>query len=219
VLSQLVREGTPFIATATQHSILDMRTLISSYAEAERGVSQAMARYYGLPRLALGGASEAKLVDQQAAAEASLTLLVETLGGGNLIHDMGYLESGLSFSLAQLVICDEIVSWIKGYVKPIEITDETLALDLIAQYRDEGPYLESEHTIRHYRDRWYPALFERVGYDAWRKRGGLSLGERASARVDQLLEEHQVEPLPEQIAARIRAIVMRTEQHASKSGK
>ena len=203
VLSQLVREGAPFIATATQHSILDMRTLISTYAEAERGVSQAMARYYGLPRFALGGASEAKLVDQQAAAEASLTLLVETLGGGNLIHDLGYLESGLSYSLAQLVICDEIVSWIKGYVNPIEISDETLALDMIAEYRDEGPYLESEHTSRHYRDRWYPKLFERGGYDAWKKQGSLSLAERASARVDQLLKEHQPDPLPESVAIQI----------------
>lgn len=211
VLSQLVREGAPFIVPGTQYSVLDMRTMISTYAEPERGMAQAMGQFYELPRFALGGASEAKLVDQQAAAEAALTLLTETLGGGNIIHDLGYLESGLGFSLAQLLICDEIVSWIKAYLKPIEITGETLALEMVAEYRDEGPYLKSDHTRMHYRDRWYPNLFERAGYEAWVEKGGKSLGERASEAVDRILSEHQPEPLPENIRKVLRGIVQRAE--------
>ncbi len=211
VLSQLVREGAPFIVPGVQHSVLDMRTMISTYVEAERGVAQALGQFYELPRFALGGASEAKMVDQQAAAEAALTLLTETLAGGNIIHDLGYLESGLGSSLAQLVICDEIVGWIEGYVKPIEITDETLALDMIAEYSDEGPYLKSDHTRRHYRDRWYPTLFERASYHTWMEKGGKSLGERAAARVDQILSEHQPAPLPADVTKRLREIVQQAE--------
>jgi trimethylamine--corrinoid protein Co-methyltransferase len=207
VLSQFVREGAPFIAPGMQHSPLDMRTLVSTYCEPERGLAQAMGRFYGLPRFALAGATESKGVDQQAAAEAALTLLTETLGGGNIIHDLGYLESGLGYSLAQLVICDEIVSWIEAYCQSIEITDETLALDLVAQYRDEGPWLESDHTRRHYRDRWYPRVFERGNYDSWLVRGGHTLAERAAARVEQILREHRPEPLPADVRARLRAIV------------
>jgi trimethylamine--corrinoid protein Co-methyltransferase len=209
VLSQLKQEGAPFIAPGMQPSPLDLRTLVSPYCPAERGIAQAMGQFYNLPKFALGGASDSKVVDQQAAAEAALTLLTETLGGGNLIHDLGYLESGLTFSLPQLVICDEIVSWIKAFVHGIEISEETLALDLIARYRDQGPYLESEHTHRNFRRRWYPDLFERADYETWLERGGEDLGQRATARVKELLDEHQPDPLPRDVQQQLQDVIAR----------
>jgi trimethylamine--corrinoid protein Co-methyltransferase len=207
VLSQLKQEGSPFIAPGMQPSPLDLRTLTSPYCPAERGIAQAMGHFYNLPQFALGGASDSKVVDQQAAAEAALTLLTETLGGGNLVHDLGYLESGLTFSFTQLVICDEIVSWIKAFVQGIEISDQTLALDLIAQYRDQGPYLESEHTRRNFRRRWYPDLFERADYETWLERGGQDLGQRATARVKELLNQHQPEPLPQDVQQQLQDVM------------
>jgi trimethylamine--corrinoid protein Co-methyltransferase len=209
VLSQLQREGAPFITTGMQPSPLDLRTLTSPYCPAERGFAQAMSHFYNLPQFALGGATDSKVVDQQAAAEASLTLLTETLGGGNIIHDLGYLASGLTFSFAQLVICDEIVSWIKTFVNGIEISDETLALDLIAEYRDQGPWLESDHTDRNFRRRWYPDLFERADYETWLERGGQDLGQRAVKRVETLLEEHRPEALPEDVQQELEGIIVR----------
>jgi trimethylamine--corrinoid protein Co-methyltransferase len=211
VLSQLKQEGTPFITTGMQPSPLDLRTLVSPYCPAERGFAQAMSHFYNLPQFALGGATDSKVVDQQAAAEAALTLLTETLGGGNLIHDLGYLESGLTFSFAQLAICDEIVSWIKAYVRGIEISEETLALDLIAQYRDQGPYLESEHTRRNFRRRWYPDLFERADYESWLERGSQDLGQRAATRVRELLDEHQPDPLPQDLRQQLQDVISRAE--------
>jgi trimethylamine--corrinoid protein Co-methyltransferase len=209
VLSQLKQEGTPFITTGMQPSPLDLRTLVSPYCPAERGFAQAMSHFYNLPQFALGGATDSKVVDQQAAAEAALTLLTETLGGGNLIHDLGYLASGLTFSFTQLVICDEIVSWIKAFVNGIEISDETLALDLVAQYRDQGPWLESDHTRRNFRKRWYPDLFERADYETWLARGGRDLGQRATSRVEELLKEHQPEPLPQDLRQRLQDVIDR----------
>ena len=84
----------------------------SPYAYPVRGIFQSMAQMYQLPAFGLGGASDSKLVDQQAAAEAALTLLAETLVGGNIIHDVGYIESGLGFSFEMLAICDDIIGWI-----------------------------------------------------------------------------------------------------------
>jgi len=210
VLSQLVREGTPIIVPGMAPGQLDMRTMISTYCEPERGQSQAMAHYHGLPMFSLGGASEAKLVDQQAAAEAALTLMSETLAGGNIIHDLGYLESGLTFSFAQLLICTEIVSWIKGYTKPIPVDEKSLALELIAEKGPEGQYLDTEHTRKHFRERWYPDLFERNPYDMWASEGGKSLAERASERVAQIIAEHKPESLPPDLASQLRKIVEKT---------
>jgi trimethylamine--corrinoid protein Co-methyltransferase len=209
VLSQLVREGTPIMIPGMPPGQLDMRTMVSTYCEPERGHSQAMAHYYGMPMFSLGGASEAKMVDQQAAAEAALTLMSETLAGGNIIHDLGYLESGMTFSFAQLLICTEIVSWIKGYKKVIPVDDESLALDVIAEKGAEGYYLDTEHTRKHFRERWYPSLFERKTYDAWLNDGGKTLAERASERVSQILSSHKPESLPRKVDDKLSRIIER----------
>lgn len=141
-----------------------------------------------------------------------MTLLVETLAGANLIHDLGYLESGLTFSLVQLVLCDEIVGWIEHFMAGIEINDETLALDLIDEKGPDGQYLDSEHTFAHFRERWYPRVFERDNYDNWLANGGKSLAERAAERVSEILAEHKPELLPEDIRDRVNAVVRRAEQ-------
>ena len=75
--------------------------------------------------------------------DAALTMLVDALAGGHLIHDSGYLESGLTGSLAQLAICDEIAAWIRAAIAPVEIDDETLALDLIDELGPDGSFLEA----------------------------------------------------------------------------
>lgn len=213
VLSQLNRPGAPFITSGWGASALDMKTLVSPYVEPEKQfIAQELAHFYDLPMFAFGGISDSKLVDQQAAVEAALTLLTNTMAGSHLVHDVGYLESGLTGSLAQLVICDEIIDWIKTAFAPLEISDETLALDLIDEIGLDDQFIDSVHTLRHYRDRWYPSLMERHHYDAWLAKGGKDLGERAAARVGEILASHQPEPLPEDIRIRLREIVLRADE-------
>jgi trimethylamine--corrinoid protein Co-methyltransferase len=209
VLSQLKWEGAPFIMPGMQPSPLDMRTMVTPYADPEHGIFQAMARFYNLPAFGWGGVSDAKVVDQQAAAEAALTLLAESLVGGNIIHDLGYLESGLTFSFAQLVICEEMIGWIEAFLKGVEVSDETLALDVIAQAGPEGQYLNKDHTRRHFRELWYPSILDRNDHKTWQKGGGKTLGQRAAERVEEVLGDHRPEPLPDGVKAKLRQIVER----------
>ena len=213
VLSQLKREGAPFITSGMSGGALDMRTMVSPYCEPDsRGIPHALAHHYRLPMFGLGGCSDSKVVDQQAAAEAALTMMAETLGGANLIHDLGYLESGLSGSLAQMVICNELVGWIAANMAPVEVNEETLALDLIDQEGPDGQFLDSDHTMRHFRNRWYPDVIERGNYDQWMADGGLTLGERAAAKVEQILAEHQPQVLPDDVAKKIKDIIKKAEE-------
>ena len=212
VLSQLKREGAPIIIPGMSPGPLDMRTAVNPYCDPEQGIMQSMAKFYGLPMFSLGGASESKTVDPQAAAEASLSLFFETLTGSDLIHDLGYLESGLTFSFSHLVICDEIVNWIKAFTKDVKVTEETLALDVIEEVGPEGNYLVTEHTLKHYKERWYPNLFERDTYDSWIGKGGKTLVERAADKVDRILSEHEPESLPSKIKEKLKGIVHRTKR-------
>jgi len=215
VLSQLKREGAPFIMPGWGGNMLDMRTTVQPYADPDkRAMAPDFVHYLGLPMFALAGCSDSKMVDQQAGIEAALTLMTDALCGGNIVHDLGYLESGLTGSLAQLVICDEVLGWIEHFVRGVEINDETLALDLIDEIGPDGQFLDSDHTLKHFRERWYPKLFDRNNYDGWLAKGSTSLGERAAARVASILSEHQPEPLPDDVTRAVHAIVERAEaQH------
>ncbi|MDP2350860.1 MAG: trimethylamine methyltransferase family protein [Chloroflexota bacterium] len=210
VLAQLVREGTPVVIPGFGGDALDLRTMVDPYAGPDhRGVVPSLAHHYGLPMFSLAGGSDSKTVDQQAAAEASLTMLVDALAGGHLIHDSGYLESGLTGSLAQLAICNEIATWTRAAISPVDMSDEALALDLIDQLGPDGSFLETDHTIAHYRERWYPSLIDHLAYSAWQARGATTLAERAAVRVDRILADHRPAPLPDDVARTIAGILER----------
>ena len=211
VMAQLNREGSPYIMSAMDPAALDMRTMVSPYGYPERGLIRSVSQRYGLPTLSLAGGSDSKVVDQQAVAEAALTIFADVFMGGNIIHDLGYLESGLTYSFAQLAICDQIVGWIKGFFREVEISDETLALDDIERVGPGGMYLKSKHTKKHFKETWYPDLFERGLFSDWTQKGAKTLLERASDRVQTILDTHQPPPLPEAVKVRLREIVQRAE--------
>lgn len=209
VLSQLVREGAPFIRCGHSGGTFDMRTGVGLHAAPElRGFNEDMAEYYKLPRFGIGGVSGSKDVDQQAALEAALTLLTLTWAGAQLIHDVGYLDNGKTGALEELVICHEIIGWIKQYMKDISLNEETLALDLIDEVvRNNGDFLQTEHTLRHYKEDFYPELLDRHNHGTWQEQGGLSLRDRARKKVDELLREHQPVPFPAATVKALRAVV------------
>ncbi|MBS1252109.1 MAG: Glycine betaine methyltransferase [Anaerolineales bacterium] len=212
VLSQLKREGAPYIMAGWGSGALDMKTMVQPYAEPDRrGIAQAMAHFYGLPMFALGGCSDSKCVDQQAGIEAALTLMVTALTGGNIVHDLGYLESGLCYSLPQLAICDDILGWLDHFLRGVEVDEETLAVDLIDEVGPDGQFIDAEHTYRHFRERFYPQLFDRHNHDDWQAKGGKTLAERAADRVANILAEHEPDPLAKEAAQAVHAIVERAE--------
>jgi len=92
VLSQLKREGAPYIMTGMQPSPMDMRTMTTPYVDPQRGIFQAMARLYGLPCFGWGGVSDAKVVDGQAAAGSRLRGLVTGLGR---LQGLGQIEASV----------------------------------------------------------------------------------------------------------------------------
>jgi trimethylamine--corrinoid protein Co-methyltransferase len=213
VLSQLKREGAPFIMPGWGGNMLDMQTTVQPYADPEkRAMAPDFVHYLDLPMFALAGCSESKVVDQQAAIEAALTLMTDALCGSHIIHDLGYLESGLTGSLVQLVICNEILGWISHFVRGVDVSDTALALDLIDEIGPDGNFLESDHTFEHFRERWYPKLFERDNFEGWLAKGGQTLAERAAAQVETILANHQPDPLPEETVQQLEAIIQRAEE-------
>ena len=213
ILSQLKREGTPFI-WGGWGLLMDMKTQVIPYAPPDvLGFPAAHAKYLGLPYFGLSGCSDSKVLDGQATLEAALTLMGDVLTGANLIHDVGYLESGLMGSLELLVICDEIIGWVKRFMDPIEVNRETLALDVIDEVGPEGHFLSSEHTLEHFKKDWYPNLLDRQNYEAWRASGSTTLQTRAKAKVEEIVNSPRNKVLPADIRQKVNAILKRAEAH------
>jgi trimethylamine--corrinoid protein Co-methyltransferase len=120
---------------------------------------------------------------------------------------MGYLESAMAGSLVQLAICNETLGWIKNFAADVEISDETLALDLIDAIGPDGSFLDTDHTLHHYRDRWYPTLMERGDYNRWLTHGEKTLAERATEQVIDILAHYEPCPLPKETAEAVHAIL------------
>lgn len=204
VMAQLRREGAPFVFGGIP-TAMDMSTQICSYgaAELDRQCSALadIAHELGLPVYGTAGCSDSKVVDEQAAVELSISCLMAAFSGANLIHDVGILEFANTVSLEMMVLADEVVDMIQHIGRTVEVNEETLALDVIHKVGPRGHFLNEEHTLRHFRECWYPTLFDRRRYDAWKAGGGQSLRERLRQKVIQILAEHEVEPLSQEVIA------------------
>jgi trimethylamine---corrinoid protein Co-methyltransferase len=208
VLSQLAREGSPYIMNHPSVGALDMRWMRDLFVSPDKGPAGCdMAHRYRVPVFCSGGCSDAKLFDAQAAAEAALTLFAGVVSGANMIQNIGYLDSAMTGSMELMVLCDEIIGWMKRYLRDIEISEETLALETIRQVGPDGDFLDTEHTVRHLRDDWMPALFDRASYEKWVEEGRSTLEQRANRKVHSVLQDHHAEPLPEGVRAALETLL------------
>ncbi len=211
VVHQLRRPGAPFVF-GSGLATLDMVTAQCSYNSIEglmaHMIQVEMSRWLDLPNFGFGGTTDSQAVDVQMGMEvAELTFLVMQ-AGSNLNHDVGYLDFGLTGSLEQIVITDEFVAMNRRFLKGIEISPETLALDTIAEVGAGGHFMTQEHTYQHVRDvQWRPTLLNRKGRDKWEADGSVDMAEKARRRVTHLLATHTPEPLDAQFGAKMDALV------------
>ena len=108
-----------------------------------------------------------------------------------------------------IVLTDELVAMTDHIMKGIEISDETLMLDELDTVGPGGHFLDTEQTLKHFRDFWYPTLLDRSTRPAWLSRGATSLGERLNAKVKTILKEHEPRPLEPGKKQRIQEILAR----------
>jgi trimethylamine--corrinoid protein Co-methyltransferase len=127
-----------------------------------------------------------------------------------MIHDMGYMESGLTGSLELLVIQDEIVSIIKASsMNELDFSEENLALDLVHKHALKGDFMATKHTVNHVREGWQPRLVDRQNHGAWLASGGTSMRDRAREKIDEILAEEPRKVLSPDTEEKIKEIAER----------
>ena len=181
---------------------MDLRTGRYAYGAPEMSLySAAMAdlsRTIQVPFMGTAGASEAKVVDQQAAIESTVQVLLSGLSGASLVHDVGFLDCADLGSLEMLVMNDEIISMMRRILRGIEVSDDTLMLDLIDRVGPGGEYMSARETARRCRTEiWNPTLLDRNPYVTWEATGSLAMLDRIQAKLRRIIREHQPPGLPD----------------------
>ena len=223
VIHQLTAPGAPFIS-GVGASPLDMKTMQAPYGTPEGSMletaSNEITRYLGLPGFDLAGATEAKVVDAQAGMESMFEILISLLGGGNLIHDSGFTDIGLTGSLTHLVACNEMIGMAKRVAKGIDVSDELIGLDTIREVGPGGNFLSTKHTYKYFKKEHLMAdLVERRSYETWEADGAKDYGERAAERVKKILESHKPQKLSDEIIEALDVIVKEAEEQVQSENR
>lgn len=211
-VAQCVQPGAPVLYGSVS-TVMDMRMGAVALGAPEAGLislgAAQLARYYGIPSRGTGGNTEALASDYQAGAESATTLLLSALAGFDFIYDVaGSLESSLSASYAKLILDDDLAGSVRRVLTGIEVSEETLATEVIEAAGLRGSYLSHPHTLSHYRgEHFLPETFLR---GARATREGMDVREKAQKRADAILREHVVDPpLEPAVEAKLNAFVKR----------
>ena len=201
---------------------MDLRTGRPAYGAPEMSLYSAaladIARYLGLPFMGTAGASEAKVLDLQAAIESTMQVLLSGLSGATLVHDVGFLDCADIGSLEMLVMNDEIIAMARRIMSGIEVSDDTLMLDLIDRVGPGGEFVSAKETARRCRaEIWNPTLMDRNAWANWEADGALTMRDRIKALLRKILATHKPPPLPDGAAERIETVLEMAEAREAKA--
>ncbi|MDR2386157.1 MAG: trimethylamine methyltransferase family protein [Deltaproteobacteria bacterium] len=198
VLHQAVRPGAPFIMGGMP-AYLEMRHSIGVMGAPELhlliAASAEVAKSLKLPFFGTAGCSDSPVLDLQAAAEVTMSLMSALLSPAHLIHDLGLMGHGESTSPATLVLCDELIGLLAPFRKGLVVNEKTLALEVIDQVGPGGHFLTHQHTLANFRLLTFSKLLDRT-----RTFLGTTLDERIRAKTTELLRTHKPEPLTQEQA-------------------
>lgn len=191
---------------------LDLRTGAMSIGSGEQALLTAgcgqMHRFYGLPGGAAAGASDSKLPDMQAGWEQMCSNVMAGLSGVNMVYEAaGMHASLLGFCHESLILGDDIIGQAQRCVRGIEVSDETLALDQMAEVclGGTGHYLGTDQTLgRMQKDYVYPTLGDRTSPKEWAELEKPDLIQKAISRKEQILSQETAARFAPELDAQIR---------------
>lgn len=214
-LAQLVRPGCPVVMGGFLSNV-DMQSGAPGFGGPESALgllcTGQVARRLGLPWRAGGGAlTSSPTVDAQAAYEGLTTMTAAFLAGANLVlHTAGWLESGLAASVEKAVVDLELVRVLREEFTPLEVDEDSLALDAHVEVGPGGHFFGAAHTMTRFRDCFYrPLVSTTVGAERWLEEGALDTAARATEVWERILDDYEQPPIDAGVAEAVESFVSR----------
>ena len=223
VLAQLTHPGLP-IFYCGRLSTMSVRTGLSVWGNPEIGLigigTVEMGHYYKLPVNVYGMCTDAHSSDIQSGYERMLNALLPALAGADEISGVGEVWGGVVSSLAQMVIDDELLDYVKRARRGFVVDAESLAVEVIAKVMDGSRnFLGQKHTVKFMRqgEVLQTRLAKREGWAEWEASGCKSIAERANERAAELLANHPTPLLSEHQQAAMQDVIHAVERETKDS--
>jgi trimethylamine--corrinoid protein Co-methyltransferase len=196
----------------TNASVLDMRCGMFPFGRPERGLMTLavgqVARHLDAGLWASAIYPDAKGLTCEAGLQSAFNVTPAILAGTLGIESFGLLSGGEMNSPLQLIIENEFAAGLKRFARGFEVTEETLALDVIREVGAGGMFLDTDHTLRHFRqEHWQPALFSRQPLNAWLASGRKTDVEAAREIWQFAQRAHDIPGMPDDAERRLLGIM------------
>jgi len=224
VLIQLIKPGAPF---SIQYGFkpMDMRRGSPLFASvvnslAHIGMNQLLRRYQIPSCTSAGFTSLSKKLDYQAAYEKSMGTVISALSGGNLHIFQGGTMAELVYNPVLSILDDDIAGWVGRLLQGIDVNPESLAIDLINEVGPvPGHFLNTAHTRKHWREEhFFPKAADEEAYPVWFELGKKDALALAAERMDDILTNHQPEPLTEEHERAVERMLTDAREHYRNEG-
>lgn len=222
-LTQLVNPGCPVIYGGFTTNV-DMKSGSPAFGTPEGAwallVGAQLARYYKLPYRGSGSLNTSKVPDAQAAWETQWSIWPVMLAHTNFVlHSVGWLEGGLTANYEKWIIDAENLAMFFHFLKGFEISEETLALDMIAEVGPGGHHFGTPHTQARFATEFYQTtLTDRLGYETWAAAGEWDAAKHANMVWKEMLAHYEPPPLdPALLQALTEFVHKREKEHEGKN--
>ena len=219
IASQLIKPGAPVIMSP-RSTFMDMHSGMGLWAMPEMGIMAAggvqLAKHYEIPSTATGYSCAANLPDMQSGYEHLYNALLPALIGTDILGAAGSLDNCLSSCYAMLVMDNELSSVIKRSIAAVEVSEDTLAVDVVDEVvKKQTHFLGHKHTRTHLRagGLWIPPIGDRQPFEKWAEKG-LKIEDKAREVAKELLASHTVTPLEQEISDTLDQIIQKCKTKA-----
>ncbi len=155
---------------------------------------------------------DSKGLDAQSGHEFTLTAIIPALAGANLIYGVGMLDSALTWDYASAYLQNEFIDMVLKVVNGIQISAETLAMDVIREVGPAGEFITHEHTYKNFKKLSNPKLMNRDNRENWEAAGSADIAEVAFEKSLDILKNYQPKPRPENVQKELDSIYAEYEQ-------
>lgn len=212
-MTQLINPGCPDLCSLISGSV-DMKSTRTCYSTPEHVLCEAAGadvfHYLNLPTLGTGGTTCSKMVDEQCAIEQTFTLGFAILDGGNLIHDVGFMEDGLTSHYDSLTMVNDIAGFARRIQQGIRFDADTTDLNILKEVGHGGEYITATPTFMNCRKEiWYPELHDRYNNEKWINSGAKDLRTRIHEKTRAILAGETPERIPADVKAKFAEILER----------
>lgn len=192
VIAQLARPGAPLLygSSWTTFDMMNMCAIITSPETSMlRIAGYQMAKFYRMPSHTTAPNSDSNCHDEQNAWEKAISSFCSVCAGNDVVMNAGMFASGLTVSLEQLVLDDEINGIVRRIRRGIQVDSEAIAVDVVRRVGPHGSFLTQDHTL----DRLRTGEFRKpklgaAGYGEWLRAGAPDSAQTAAIKVKALLE-------------------------------